>query len=106
MPEVVYVLPSGEVQRIHANEGQTIMRAAVDNLVPVIVAECGGQLSCGTCHVFVDERWSAKLPPMSDDEAYMLEVTATAATERSRLSCQLVYHPDLSGMTVHVPDAQ
>jgi 2Fe-2S ferredoxin len=48
---VVYVLPGGERREIDADEGSSVMEAAVGNLVPGIVGECGGTLSCATCHV-------------------------------------------------------
>ncbi|GIS18459.1 MAG: hypothetical protein CM15mP120_03750 [Pseudomonadota bacterium] len=33
------------------------MQAAIDNLVPGIDADCGGECSCATCHVMVKEDW-------------------------------------------------
>ena len=36
-----------------------------------IVAECGGGMMCATCHCYVDDAWSSKTGPRSDDEADM-----------------------------------
>src|SRR5690606_27869704 len=69
--------------------GTSVMQAAVSNGVRGIVAECGGQLMCATCHVYVEEVDGA-LPAPSSDECDMLELAAAPVDERSRLSCQLV----------------
>jgi 2Fe-2S ferredoxin len=57
--------------------------------VPGIVAECGGSLSCATCHVFVDEADLDQLPPMEEMEDEMLWGAAQDREDNSRLSCQL-----------------
>jgi 2Fe-2S ferredoxin len=86
--------------------GQSLMRAAVAADVDAIKADCGGTLTCATCHVFVDEAWFAKLPPAEADEDAMLEMTAAERRPNSRLSCQLQLTPDLDGLSVSVPDTQ
>jgi ferredoxin, 2Fe-2S len=62
-----------------------------------IKAECGGALSCATCHVFVDSEWLGKLPPKSDDEEDMLD-TVGDVRANSRLSCQLLMSDTLDGL--------
>lgn len=64
-----------------------------------IKAECGGACACATCHVYVDENWIARLPPVSDEELDRLD-DAMMVDGRSRLSCQILMGPDLSGLTV------
>ena len=60
---------------------------------------CGG--ACATCHVEVDESWAAKLHPANDDEEAMLdEVPVVSPT--SRLSCQIVFTPELDGLAVNL----
>lgn len=86
--------------------GQSLMRAAVAADVDAIKADCGGTLTCATCHVFVDDTWFAKLPPAEADEDAMLEMTAAERQPNSRLSCQLQLTPDLDGLSVRVPDTQ
>jgi 2Fe-2S ferredoxin len=106
MPTISFVHPSGEVVKVDAAAGISVMRAALASLVPGIVGECGGDLVCATCHVFVDPVWIGKLDPASDDERDMLEVTTEEPTEYSRLSCQIRVTPDLDGLTVGVPRTQ
>lgn len=105
MPKIVFVQPDGSQQTIDAADGQSIMEAATNNLVPGIVADCGGGCSCATCHVYVDDAWVAKLQPADEIEQAMLE-GAIDPNERSRLSCQLRMSATLDGIVVHVPAAQ
>lgn len=89
MSKVIFTSASGEVNEIDANPGDSVMEVAVRDGLPGIVAECGGSLSCATCHVFVDEDDLANLPPMEEMEDEMLWGTAVERRENSRLSCQL-----------------
>ena len=70
-----------------------------------IDADCGGQLSCATCHVHVDAEWLASLVPPTGDEDDLLEF-AVGRDERSRLSCQIIISPELDGLVLHVPETQ
>jgi 2Fe-2S ferredoxin len=82
------------------------MRVATGAGIEAIAADCGGCLSCATCHVYVDEAWLARLPPMSDDESAMLEMTAAERRPHSRLSCEIVLDDSLDGLVVHLPETQ
>jgi len=82
------------------------MRGAVNNAVPGIDADCGGECACATCHVYVDEADLARLPKISQGEDEMLESTAAERRKNSRLSCQLVMTTGLDGLTVHLPETQ
>ncbi|MFF7645267.1 2Fe-2S iron-sulfur cluster-binding protein [Streptomyces canus] len=106
MPRVVYVRPDGTKQEVTAADGTSVMQAAAANLVPGIVAECGGELSCATCHVYVDEQWLAALPARSADEEDMLDATSEEPTDASRLSCQIKLDGTLDGLVVHIPQSQ
>lgn len=79
----------GETRSIEANPGDSVMETAVRNGVPGIVAECGGSLSCATCHVFVDEDQVSQLSEMGDMEDEMLYGSAEEREDNSRLSCQI-----------------
>ncbi len=103
---VNFIHPDGRTQVIEAVEGQTVMQAAMSNMVSGIVAECGGGLSCATCHVFVDQPWFGKFNPPSDDEKDLLEATSEEPTEASRLACQLPCTASVNGLTIRVPKSQ
>ncbi|MEV6140639.1 2Fe-2S iron-sulfur cluster-binding protein [Nocardia sp. NPDC051990] len=89
MPQVTYTDHTGQSRTIDATVGDSVMETAVRNGVPGIVAECGGSLSCATCHVYVDRADADDLPPMGEMEDEMLWGTAEDRRECSRLSCQL-----------------
>jgi len=71
-----------------------------------IVGDCGGGLTCATCHVMVDEEFLPKTPPMTANEDQMLDFTAMGRQPNSRLSCQLVMQDELEGLTVQIADPQ
>jgi len=90
---------------VDAMDGESVMRAAQENGVPGIAADCGGFLSCATCHIYIPEDWQGRLEPASEDELAMLE-NAIDPQPNSRLSCQVIVSPDIEGLTVNVPEKQ
>ena len=95
----------GEMFEIEATKGLSLMKVATSQAVPGIEAECGGVLSCATCHVHVDEEWFDKLRPPSKAELSMLEF-ATDPHPRGRLSCQIKMTEELDGLSVVLPESQ
>ncbi|MDR7359026.1 2Fe-2S iron-sulfur cluster-binding protein [Paeniglutamicibacter sulfureus] len=89
MPTVHFTDAAGTTTTINANTGDSVMETAVRNGVSAIVAECGGSLSCATCHVFVAEADLPSLEPMGEMEDEMLYGTAVDREDNSRLSCQI-----------------
>jgi ferredoxin, 2Fe-2S len=106
MPNITYVHPDGARQVLDVPVGTSVMRAAILNGVEGIVAECGGEMMCATCHVYVEEAQLKQTPLQSDDEKAMLEFTASDRRPNSRLSCQLVVTPEMDGLVVHLPETQ
>lgn len=106
MPNIAFVLPDGTRREVLARTGASVMRAAIEHGVPGIEAECGGTLSCATCHVFVEGDGYAKLPPPADDETAMLDFTAVPAAANSRLSCQLLVTQALADAVIRIPERQ
>ena len=105
MIKVTYIDSHGETRVVEAEEGSTVMEAAIRNSVPEIVAECGGACACATCHVYVDEAFlplTGKADPKEED---MLDF-AFAAQPNSRLSCQIKLTPKLDGLIVRTPPRQ
>ncbi len=62
-------------------------------------AICGGCCSCATCHIYVDEAWTDKIPPREEDE-YELVNSTDHYQENSRLSCQIPFKNKLDGIAV------
>jgi len=103
--EVVFVLADGSRQICHATAGETVLDAALDNLVPGIIGQCGGGCTCCTCHVYVRQPWFEQLPAPHQDELDLL-VYAHEVAPNSRLSCQIVLQEQLFGVVIQVPEAQ
>jgi 2Fe-2S ferredoxin len=105
MPKIVFIEHNGEKHEVQAEAGGSVMRAAVDNAVPGIVADCGGSCSCGTCHVFVESAWLTKIPPADTAENALLE-GLLEVQPNSRLTCQITVTADIDGMVVRLPKSQ
>jgi 2Fe-2S ferredoxin len=105
MPKLTIIESSGTAHCLEVTEGTSVMRAAVDAMVPGILADCGGSCSCATCHCFVDDEWFPRVPPAGSDELELLEC-ALHVNERSRLSCQIRLDARLDGLIVHLPKSQ
>ncbi|MEK9283209.1 MULTISPECIES: 2Fe-2S iron-sulfur cluster-binding protein [unclassified Bradyrhizobium] len=106
MPAIIFIHPDGKSDRIETSDGESAMQAATRHGLDGILAECGGNAMCATCHVYVDESWLARLPAMADDEDALLDGTAAERQPASRLSCQIVITPDLDGLIVRLPERQ
>ena len=101
--KATWILPDGQHITAEVKEGQNLMEAAVAGNVPRVVGECGGSLSCATCHVVVDEVWAAKTGETGEFEDAMLDVAEAERRPTSRLSCQIRMSADLDGITLIVP---
>jgi 2Fe-2S ferredoxin len=106
MPRVTYVGANGEKHSVDVPEGENAMRGALNNMIDGIVGECGGALACATCHVYVDDAWTARVGPPSEMENEMLESTFCERKTSSRLSCQITMRGALDGLVLHLPKAQ
>ncbi|MBY4212600.1 2Fe-2S iron-sulfur cluster binding domain-containing protein [Rhodococcus fascians] len=105
MARVTY-LSDGADETVDGQLGDSVMITAVQNGIDGIVAECGGALSCATCHVYVDPGWFDKTGPAGEDEADMLAGAMCEPRETSRLSCQIELTPALDGLVVTLPEEQ
>jgi 2Fe-2S ferredoxin len=107
MPKVVYIEYRGREHVIEVPVGRSVMRGAIDNNIPGIDADCGGECACATCHVYVDPAWLDRTgtPVPGSQEASMLSFAALAQPN-SRLSCQIAMREDLDGLIVRMPEGQ
>lgn len=106
MPKITYIQHDGTEHIVDVDTGTSVMEGAIDNDIDGIDAECGGCLSCATCHVYVDEQWVAKLAQAEDMETEMLDLTASEQQANSRLSCQIEVTEELDGLVVRLPEFQ
>lgn len=105
MAKVTYISHDGATHEVDVPNGQTVKDGAVNNLIPGILAECGGACACATCHVYVDDGWWEKTGKPGAVEADMLDF-ANEVKDTSRLSCQIEVSDDLDGLVVHIPEDQ
>jgi 2Fe-2S ferredoxin len=106
MPKVIFIALDGTERAVDAGVGESVMAVAVRNGIPGIIGECGGNCSCATCHVYVNEDFSATVGGAGDMEDDLLDLGVSERRETSRLSCQIPITEDLDGLTVHVPEEQ
>ena len=105
MAKIKNIEHNGKEHIVEVQNGLTVMEGAVQNDIPGIDADCGGSMSCATCHVYVKEDWYDKLPKKEMGEDDMLD-QAYEPKSNSRLSCQLIVSDDLEGLTVDIPSKQ
>ena len=104
MAEITWKMSDGSEISADVSDGLNLMDAANTNKVPNIDGDCGGNLSCATCHVFVDEDWLHKTGEVDEVEDTMLDMTDVERKDNSRLSCQITASPDLDGLVLYVPE--
>ena len=105
MAKIRYIEHNGKKHEIDVANGFSVMEGAVQNDIPGIDADCGGSMSCATCHVYVKEDWFYKIPEKQIGEDDMLD-QAYKPNSSSRLSCQLIVSEELEGLVVHLPEKQ
>jgi ferredoxin, 2Fe-2S len=106
MTHATFICTDGNRRDIDVAVGSNLMRAACDSGIDGIVGDCGGSLSCATCHVFVEDGFADRLPGPEANEDQMLDYTAAGRQPNSRLACQIVMNEALSGIVVRVADPQ
>jgi len=105
MPKIYIKSEDGTTHELNAEVGQTIMQIATINNIDGIVAECGGNCVCATCHCFIGEEWTEKVGGPSDNEDMMLSMV-DLRKDNSRLSCQVKITEELDGLVIELPETQ
>lgn len=106
MVKIIYRESNGVDHEVDVQPGTSVMQAAIDNGIPSILGECGGQLACGTCLVYVEDNWRARTGVPTELEGDTLELHADNPAEGKRLSCQIKVTEELEGLVVHLPESQ
>lgn len=96
MPTLKIISTSQESSTVETREGMTVMEVIRDHGFGDLLALCGGGCACGTCHVYVDEAFADRIPPMSGDENDLLDASGQRRNN-SRLSCQIRVTAELDG---------
>jgi 2Fe-2S ferredoxin len=101
MPKLIIVSRSGSETAIDAASGVSVMENIRDAGFDELLALCGGCCSCATCHVQVDEQWTAVVGKPGADESDLLD-SSDHRQDNSRLSCQLLMTDALDGLKVTI----
>ena len=105
MTKITFVEHNGTEHALDAENGMTLMEAAVKNSVPGIDADCGGACACATCHIYLRDGWAEKTGSREEMEEDMLDF-AFDVRDTSRLSCQIKVSDEIDGIVVDVPEKQ
>lgn len=105
MVKISFVEQNGTKHDVEAEVGLSLMRAALNYDVPGIMADCGGECACATCHAYIDPAFFELIDPAAEEELDMLEC-AIDVRATSRLTCQVVLAPELDGMIIELPASQ
>lgn len=92
---------AGESRLIEGEIGTSLMEIIRASGIDDIPAYCGGNCSCASCHVYIDEAFAPMLPAMSQDEDDLLD-DAQHRSAGSRLSCQVRASTALSGIRLTI----
>jgi len=90
---------SGHQRIFSTKPGQFLMDAVMEAGIDVFPADCRGCCACATCHVYVNESFSTRLPAMYVEEDELLE-SSIHRRNNSRLSCQLPLTAEMDGLIV------
>ncbi len=102
MTTITYIEFDGTEHAVDARPGDTLMSAAIDNSIPGIDGDCGGNCACATCHVFVDGDLAGGA---GEEERDMLAI-ADDVRDNSRLGCQITVTEEMDGLVVRLPLGQ
>ena len=105
MPRIQFIESSGAEHSVEAEAGSNLMVIATSAVIPGIVADCGGNCSCATCHVYIDDAFLDSLSEKSSMEGDMLEC-AFDPQPNSRLACQVTLGEDMDNMVIRIPERQ
>jgi ferredoxin, 2Fe-2S len=89
----------GQEKTVNGIAGRSVMENLRLAGFDEILAICGGNCACGTCHVYIEA--GPPLPPASEDETDLLDCSVHC-TDRSRLSCQIPFDDGLDGLVVRI----
>ena len=103
---VNFISAGGTITTLDGKVGKSLMEVATSKNLDGIAADCGGLMTCATCHVFVKEPFASQLALPDAEELAMLAFTAVPRQPNSRLSCQITLSADLNGLTVILPASQ
>jgi len=105
MGSITFIEHDGTQHTVDLEPGKSLMQIALDNDVPGIDADCGGECACGTCHVIIESFCPSIIGGATGDELQMLDLTPERS-ETSRLACQIITTDAMDGLVARLPEFQ
>lgn len=105
MPKITYIDHFGKSYSVDAEVGQSLMQVAINNQIPGVIGDCGGNCACATCHGYIEPPWAEHLKAAQSTERDMLHC-AQEVNPSSRLLCQVIMSDALDGLEVKLPSRQ
>jgi 2Fe-2S ferredoxin len=99
MANLTIISRGGEARTVYATSGQSLMEIIRDAGFDEMLAMCGGNCSCATCHVYIEG--TTDLPAIGPDEEDLLD-SSSFRTRHSRLACQIPFEDILDGLQVRI----
>ena len=103
-----FVNKQGQVQDVRVPVGMTLMDAArvyAEPTIDEVPGDCGGNQSCGTCHINIKEDIDkVGIADYNSLETEILEQQPEYDRMYSRLACQVILRPKHNGMKVYLRD--
>jgi len=99
LPSFEIIDPEGQRHTLDIKPGRSLLQAIQAAGIDGLLAECGGNCSCATCHVQFERPGADELPAPSIDESAMLDC-ALYVTPGSRLACQIRVSNALDGSRI------
>jgi 2Fe-2S ferredoxin len=91
----------GDTTIADADPGTSLMQIIRNAGLDELLALCGGNCSCATCHIYVDPAQLSLLPAISADEEDLLD-SSDHRKANSRLACQVKFTEVLAGLRVTI----
>ncbi|MBW2942006.1 2Fe-2S iron-sulfur cluster-binding protein [Zhongshania aquimaris] len=105
MGSITFIEHDGTQHTVDLEPGKSLMQIALDNDVPGIDADCGGECACGTCHVIIESHCPSIIGGATGDELQMLDLTPERS-DTSRLACQIITTDAMDGLVARLPEFQ
>lgn len=80
---------------------ESLMECLTRNKFPIL-ATCGGNASCSTCHSYLDQESFVKTGGTNEEEEDLLEMLDETRHDNSRLTCQVEWSEDLEGAEIKI----
>ncbi len=101
MTQITFIEANGKHKTVEAENGLSLMVAAVENNITGIPAICNGCCSCGTCLVeFTNEQLALTSTKYCGEEQVLQKLKNS--NPLSRLACQVIVSDKLANSTVRV----